>query len=91
MNYITDIFNIKEEDTNGKKYNLRNADFGLPRFKTDSYGKRSVRFLGPQLWSKLSKEERNIGTLAAFRKLIRKKDVTSIVQGCGSECRLCLR
>ena len=29
MNYTADIFNIKEEDTNGKRYNLRNADFVL--------------------------------------------------------------
>ena len=69
MNYIADIFNIKEEDTNGKRYNLRYADFVLPRFKTVSYGNHSLRFLGPQLWSKLSKEERNIGTLAAFRNI----------------------
>ena len=55
-----------------------------------SYGKHSLRFLGAQLWAKLSKEERNIDTLAAFRKMIRKKDVTSIVEGCGTECRLCL-
>ena len=26
MNFVADIFNIKEEDTNGKRYNLRNAD-----------------------------------------------------------------
>ena len=90
MSYIADIFNIEEEDTNGKRYNLRNADFVLPRFKTVSYGKHSLKFLGPQLWSKLSKEERNIGTLAAFRRMIRKKEVTSIVEGCGTECRLCL-
>ena len=86
MNYIADTFNIKEEDTNGKRYNLRNADFVLPRFKTVSYGEHSLRFLRQQLRSKLSKEEKNIGTLAAFRKLIRKKDVTSIVEGCESEC-----
>ena len=84
MNYIADIFNIKEEDTNGKRYNLRNADFVLPHFRTVSYGKHSLRFLGPQLWSKLSKEERNI------REMIQKKDVTLIVEGCGSECHLCL-
>ena len=82
------VFNIKEEDTNGKRYNLRNADFVLPRFKTISYGKHSLRFLGPQLWAKLNKEERNIDTLAAFRKMIRH--MTSIVEGCGTECRLCL-
>ena len=58
--------------------------------KTVTYGKHSLRFLGPQLWSKLSKEERNIATLATFRTMIRKKDVTSFLEGCGSECRLCL-
>ena len=90
VNQIADIFNINEENINSKRYNLRNADFVLPRFKTVTYGKHSLRFLGPQLWSKLSKEERNIATLATFRTMIRKKDVTSFLEGCGSECRLCL-
>ena len=57
-NYIADIFNINEENTNSKRYNLRNADFVLPRFKTVSYGKHCLRFLGPQLRSKLTEEER---------------------------------
>ena len=90
VNQTADIYNINEESTNSKRYNLRNADFVLPRFKTVTYGKHSLRFLGPQLWSKLSKEERNIGTLATFRTMIRKKDVTSFLEGCGSEGRLCL-
>ena len=90
VNQIADIYNINEESTNSKRYNLRNADFVLPRFKTVTYGRHSLRFLGPQLWSKLSKEERNIGTLATVRTTIRKKDVTSFLEGCGSECRLCL-
>ena len=75
-NEIANIFNINDENTNNKGYNLRNADFVLPRFKSVTYGRHSLRFLGPQLWSKLSKEERNIGTLATFRTTIRKKDVT---------------
>ena len=90
VNQTADIYNINEESTNSKRYNLRNADFVLPRFKTVTYGRHSLRFLGPQLRSKLSKEERNIGTLATFRTMIRKKDVTSFLEGCGSECRLCL-
>ena len=90
VNQIADIYNINEKSTNSKRYNLRNADFVLPRFKTVTYGRHSLRFLGPQLRSKLSKEERNIGTLATFRTMIRKKDVTSFLEGCGSECRLCL-
>ena len=90
VNQTADIYNINEESTNSKRYNLRNADFVLPRFKTVTYGRHSLRFLGPQLRSKLSKEERNIGTLATFRTMIRKKDVTSFLEGCGSEGRLCL-
>ena len=85
-----DIFNLNEENTNSKRYNLRNADFILPWFKTVTYRRHSLRFLGPQLRSKLSKEDRNIGTLAIFRTMIRKKDVTSFLEGCESECRLCL-
>ena len=84
VNYIVDIFNINEKNTNSKRYNLRNADFVLPCFNTVVYGRHSLRFLGPQLWSKSSKDMRNIETLAAFRTMIRKKDVTSIVEGCGS-------
>ena len=89
---VSHIFNINEENTNRKRYNLRNADFVLPRSKTVTYGRHSLRFLGPQLWLKLNKEEGNIGTLATSRTIMkRKKDVTSFLEGCGSECRLCLR
>ena len=49
VNQIADIYNINEESTNSKRYNLRNADFVLPRFKTVTYGRHSLRFLGPQL------------------------------------------
>ena len=35
-NQTADIFNINQENTNtnSKRYNLRNADFVLPRFET---------------------------------------------------------
>ena len=49
VNQIADIYNINEKSTNSKRYNLRNADFVLPRFKTVTYGRHSLRFLGPQL------------------------------------------
>ena len=58
------------------------SGFLLPPFKTVADERHSLRFLGPQLWSKLSKEEGNIGTLVAFRIMILKKDVTSVVEGC---------
>ena len=58
------------------------SGFLLPRFKTVADERLSLRFLGPRLRSKLSKEEGNIGTLVALRIMIREKDVTSIVEGC---------
>ena len=49
---IADIFNINEETTNSKRYNLRNVDFVLPRCKTVTYGKHSLRFLlGEKYWN----------------------------------------
>jgi len=60
MNYISDIFNITEEDTNGKRYNLRKADFVLPRFKTVSYGKHYLRFLGPQPWENYARRRETL-------------------------------
>lgn len=73
MNYVAIFVIFNEENTHSKRCNLRkliNADFVLPRFKIVASGRHSLRFRGPQLQSKLSKEERNIGTLDRFRTTI---------------------
>ena len=44
---VSDIFIRK-----GSTHSLRNSDFVLPRYETTRYGKHSVRYLGPFLWSK---------------------------------------
>ena len=46
---VSDLFINKDT-----RYLVRNSDFELPRFNTVCYGKHSVRYLGPFLWSKLS-------------------------------------
>ena len=56
VNYIVDV---NDENTNSKRYNLRNADFVFPCFKTAAQ-RHSLKFLGPQLWSKLSKRRREM-------------------------------
>lgn len=38
-----------------KPYSLRNPDFTLPTYNTVKYGRQSIRYLGPMLWSKFSK------------------------------------
>ena len=85
--YISDLFQANRED---RKYNLRNSDFSLPRYNTVTYGKHSFGFLGPSLWAKLTNKERNIETLSSFKNMIRKKDISAVVEGCGRDCYLCL-
>ena len=51
--YIKEIFN-----TAPKRYNLRNADFNIPRFRTAHHGKHSLRYFGPYLWNKLEQSDR---------------------------------
>ena len=83
--YLADLF-IKD-DVNIR--NLRSSDFRLPRYNTVRYGKHSVRFLGPLLWSRLTKTERNAQSLTAFKSLLSRKDLGSLNDiGCNF-CYLC--
>ena len=58
---------------------IRNADFILPRFSTVTFGKHSLRYTGPKLWNKLSSVARNISSLEKFKLLIRKADLSNIL------------
>ena len=71
-------------------YNLRNLDFHVQRVKTVKYGKHSLRFFGPFLWSKLSMKDRNETSLRRFKTNIRRKDLNKLVRGdiCKG-CHLC--
>ena len=58
--YISNIFN----DHNSSF--LRQSDFSIPSYNTVTYGKYSLRYLGPRLWGKLSPDVRsakNLNTL----------------------------
>ena len=70
-------------------YNLRNSDFFLPRFNTVRYGKHSLRYFGPYLWSRLQSMDRNANSLESFKYNIRKKDLTTLTQNSCSACYLC--
>ena len=85
--YIDDLFEIPN-----KRYNLRNADFTIPRFNTVKYGKHSLRYLGPFLWSKVNEKERTSPSIDNFRNCIRKKDLEALLNDnvCSNEhCRIC--
>ena len=53
-----------------KHYNLR-SDFPVPRYNTVKYGKHSIRYLGPHIWGKMSRELRSKTSLQAFRRGVR--------------------
>lgn len=64
--YIVELF---KNPNNG--YFLRNVDFDLPRFSSVRLGKRSIRYLGPDLWPRLSAVEKKRLTIDNFRNSIR--------------------
>ena len=75
--YIMELFR-----NSNKGYSLRNADFDLPRFSSVRYGKHSIRYLGPYLWSRLS-------AVGNFRNSIRDKDLTALIDDACSYCAIC--
>ena len=75
-------------------HNLRNSDFFIPRLRLEinavKHGKHSIRYIGPFLWSKLSKKGRDLTTLSAFKTSIRKKDLSSLIaEKRYSNCNFC--
>ena len=81
---ITNIFKPRDSC-----YSLRNSDFLLPRFNTVSFGKHSLRYSGPILWSKLDKYDKTCKSLSEFRNRMCNKDLTSLIDDGCKGCLLC--
>ena len=64
---------------NNTDYNLRTKEFVIPRVNTTGFGKHSVRYMGPLLWSKLDAKVREEQSVDAFKKLIRKQNLTVLI------------
>ena len=71
---VTDIFSIKDSN-----YSLRNSDFSIPRVNTEKYGKHSLHYFGPFLWSKLPADLRTAPSLSSFKNRIRTMDIHGVV------------
>ena len=66
---------------------LGKADFVVPRINTVNFGKHSIRYLGPVLWSKLSMDVRRSDT-QVFKNRIRLIDLNNLInEHC--TCMLC--
>lgn len=61
------------------KYNLRNTDFSTISYNTVTYGRNSLRYLGPFLWTKFSSALRSSTSLQIFKNGIRKLNLTKLV------------
>ena len=80
------ICNIFQE--HNSSYNLRQSDFSVSRYNTVTYGKHSLRYLGPTLWSKLTTADRSVTSLASFKNRLHKRDLSSLLD---DGCRGCSR
>ena len=72
-----------------RPYSLRNSDFILPRYNTVKYGRHSIRYLGPLLWSKLASSERNAQTLKDFKRMINCRNISTLDNSSCASCYLC--
>jgi len=63
--YIQDLFS-----TNHTAYYLRVKEFTIPRFNSIHYGKHSLRYLGPVLWTKLPSRVKSLHSQAGFKRAV---------------------
>ena len=81
LSNLRDIFSVKSS-----KYHLRNKDFQLPRFNSERYGKHSIRYFGPYIWSRLDSEIKEKPTL---KSSIRRVYLVDLVSGNCGPCPIC--
>ena len=71
---------------NSTGYNFGGADFHMPRFHSVTYGKRSLRYIGPKLWNSLSSNLRNLPSLQSFKRQIRLVNLSLKLQSDLENC-----
>ena len=72
--YIADLFEV-----NNSQYHLRNSEFVVPRFRTVAFGKHSISYLGPVIWSKLSQYIRSSESVDIFKKRIKSVELSNLM------------
>ena len=71
-------------------YSLRNSDFDIPTFNPIICGKHSLRYQGSHIRSKLDDKLKGSSNIESqFKKNIRKKDLTLLLNNNNSCCNLC--
>ena len=81
---VKNLFSLKSST-----YNLRGAEFHIPRFNTVTYGKHSLRYIGPLLWNRLSTNIKTSPSLQSFKKQICLTNLSSKLEYDCENCVLC--
>ena len=81
---VNNLFSLKSST-----YNLRGADFHIPRFNTVTFGKHSLRYIGPLLWNRLSTNIKTSPSLQSFKKQICLTNLSSKLEYDCENCVLC--
>ena len=61
------------------RYHSNSEEFVILRVNTTGFGKHSIRYLGPLLWSRLDAKVREQQSVYAFKKLIRKQNLAAFI------------
>ena len=71
-----------------KDRTLRNSNFMIPRFNTITFGKYSIKYLGPYLWRKLPIALKTLTETDKCKRKIRESDLAGhlMEDKCRSEC-----
>ena len=56
---------------------LKGVSSSCRGYETVTYGKHSIRYLGPRLWTKLPKSIRDVTTLMSFKSKIRQLNIVN--------------
>ena len=70
-------------------YSFRDADFHIPRFHSETYGKHSLRYLGPKLWNSLPSNLRNLPPLQSVKRQIRLDNLSLKLKSDCENCVVC--
>jgi hypothetical protein len=54
-----------------------------------TYGKHSIRYIGPVIWSKLNRDIKNSETISLFKRQVRKVDIEYLISEKCKNCYLC--
>ena len=81
---VRDLFSV-----NSTGYNFRGADFHILRFHSVTYGKHSLRYLGPKFWNSLPSNVRNLLSLQSFKRQIRLVNLSLKLKSDCENCVLC--